>query len=144
MPLDNARRRATTPPLLIGLGLLLLAGCANTQYRPFETKDKVFEGRGGAPVVFDDMEIWENGEPPRRFTVLGFIVDSRGGGVLQLSQLRKDMVGKSREFGGDALIQLNDQSQLVGYETSGVSINPIPTLQKPRVVSKFAVIKFVK
>lgn len=47
----------------IALGMLfavlLLAGCATTEYKAFEGKGNVIDGQGGTKVVVDSMEIWK-------------------------------------------------------------------------------------
>jgi hypothetical protein len=53
----------------------LLAACATTEFKPFEAKYNLFEGTGGAKTVIDGVEFWDNGNPPRRFKVLGIIED---------------------------------------------------------------------
>lgn len=58
----------------------LLAGCATTEYKAYEGKGNVIDGKGGTKVVVDGMEIWDNGEPPRKFKILG-IDDQRPGGL---------------------------------------------------------------
>lgn len=99
--------------------LALLAGCASTQFKAYEGRGNVVEGKGGTRVVVDGMDIWENGDPPRRFKLLGLIEDERPGGIIPMGQLQGDMVKKAREVGGQALIRINSQSQIVGYQTSG-------------------------
>jgi hypothetical protein len=134
--------------------IALLAGCANTEYKPFEAKSNMFEGRGGTKVVVDGMEIWDNGDPPRKFKVLGIIDDERPGGIITMSQLRGDMVKKAREAGGDAVVQLSSQSQIAGYYTSGsasayasgnsaTAYGSSTTMPVRRNVAKFAVIKYL-
>lgn len=144
----------TSLAFLAVLVLSLVAGCATTEYKSFETKDNVFEGKGGTKVVIDGMEFWDNGEPPRRFKVLGIIDDQRPGGIIPMSQLRSDMVKKAREAGGDAVIQLGNQSQIAGYYTSGsasaysygssaTAYGSSTTMPVRRNMAKFAVIKYV-
>jgi hypothetical protein len=79
--------------------LPFVAGCATTQYKPYEAEDNVFEGKGGTKVVVDGMEIWDNGDPPRKFRILGIIDDQRPGGIIPMSALHSDMVKKAREAG---------------------------------------------
>ena len=135
--------------------LLLLAGCATTEYKAFEGKGNVIDGQGGTKVVVDSMEIWDNGEPPRKFKVLGIIDDERPGGLIPMSQLRSDMVKKAREAGGDAIIQLNSQSQIAGYYTSGsasataygnraTAYGSSTTMPVRRNMAKYAVIKYLE
>lgn len=98
--------------------LLLLGGCASTQFKAYEGRGNVIDGRGGTRVVVDGMDLWENGEPPRKFKLLGLIEDERPGGIIPMGQLQGDLVKKAREVGGQALIKINSQSQIMGYQTS--------------------------
>lgn len=135
--------------------VLLLAGCATTEYKAFEGKGNAIDGQGGTKVVVDGMEIWDNGEPPRKFKVLGIIDDERPGGLIPMSQLRSDMVKKAREAGGDAIIQLNSQSQIASYYTSGstsasaygnsaTAYGSSITMPIRRNIAKYAVIKYLE
>jgi hypothetical protein len=146
-------KRAIAVTMLLAASLL--AGCATTEYKAFEGKGNVIEGKGGTKVVVDGMEIWDNGEPPRKFKVLGIIDDERPGGLIPMSQLRSDMVKKAREAGGDAVVQMNSQSQIAGYYTSGsatayaygnsaTAYGSSTTMPVRRNVAKFAVIKYVE
>lgn len=108
--------------------LVLLGGCASTQFKVYEGRGNVIEGHGGTRVVVDGMDIWENGEPPRKFKFLGLIEDERPGGIIPMGQLQGDIVKKAREVGGQALIKINSQSQIMGYQTSGfASANTLGT-----------------
>lgn len=98
-----------------------LSACANTDFKPYEGRNNIVEGRGGTKSVVDGMEIWEDGDPPRRFEVLGFIKDDRPGGMISMMMLKSDMVKKARLVGGHALVQIRSQSQIVGYLTSGTA-----------------------
>lgn len=62
--------------LLAGL-FLVIVGCATTEFKPFEAKVNAFEGSGGTKTIVAEMEVWDNGEPPRKFSVLGIIEDER-------------------------------------------------------------------
>lgn len=134
--------------------LVNLAGCANTQFKPFEAKINVFEGAGGTRTIIEGMEIWDNGEPPRKFAVLGIIEDERPGGPIPMSSLKSDVVQKAKEVGGDAVIQLNNNSQLVGVYSSGsataysygraaTAYGSSTAVPMSRNYGKFAVIKFL-
>lgn len=137
------------------LAASLLVGCATTEYKVFEGKGIVIEGKGGTKVLVDGMEVWDNGEPPRKFKVLGIIDDARPGGLIPMSQLRSDMVKNAREAGGDAVVQLNSQSQIAGYYTSGsasayaygnsaTAYSSSTIMPVRRNLAKFAVIKYVE
>lgn len=140
---------------LVVLTSSFMVGCATTEYKSFEGKGNLFEGKGGTKVVVDGMELWDNGEPPRKFKVLGIIDDERPGGLIPMAQLRSDMVGKARVAGGDAIIQLGSQSQIAGYYTNGsasaygygnsaTAYGSSTTIPVRRNVAKFAVIKYVE
>lgn len=137
------------------LAASLLAGCATTEYKAYEGKGNVIDGNGGTKVVVDGMEIWDNGEPPRKFKILGIIDDQRPGGLIPMAQLRGDMVKKARAAGGDAIIQLNSDSQIAGYYTSGsasayaygnsaTAYGSSTTMPVRRNFARFAVIKYVE
>lgn len=141
--------------LLLALSLSLMSGCATTEYKAFEGKVSVYEGKGGTKAVIDGMEVWDNGEPPRKFKVIGIIDDERPGGIIPMSQLRSDIVKKAREAGGDAVIQLGSQSQIAGFYTSGSATayaygnsasayGSSTTMPVRRNMAKFTVIKYVE
>lgn len=94
--------------LAAALGLLaLLAACSTTQFYPHEARDNVHAGKGGSRFTVEGIDVWFNGEPPRKYAILGYIDDPRGlyaddnhrtveSGVLQ----------RAREIGADALIEV--------------------------------------
>jgi hypothetical protein len=132
----------------------ILAGCAVTEFKAYEGRgDVTIDGKGGTKVTVDGMDIWDFGDPPRKYRVLGVIDDQRPGGIIPMNQLRGDIVRKAREAGGDAVIQLNSQSQLAGfYQTgyaSGQSFGNVATasgfgtaVPLRRNYARFAVIKY--
>ncbi len=138
--------------------VFLLAGCASvtTEYKMFQgVREGIVEGKGGTKIVVDGMEIWDDGEPPRKFKVLGFIDETREADWMSIwlpSSHRGDIVKKAREAGGDAVIEVNTQSQLDDFYTAaGASTNfydlHVRTTNyhsDERQVSKYAVIKYVK
>jgi hypothetical protein len=112
--------------IVLCLGVTLLIGCATTTYKTFETRGSgVVEGNGGTKITEDGMDIWDYGEPPRKFKVLGVIEDKRSGGIIPMRQLHADMVKKAREVGGHALIKATNQAQIVGYQTIGSATSTI-------------------
>jgi hypothetical protein len=132
----------------------LLAGCATTEFKTFEGNNVVVEGNGGTKVVVDGMEIWDNGDPPRKFKLLGIIDDDRPGGIVPMAQLKSDIVKRARQAGGDAVIQLRSQSQIEGYfvtgnasaSSSGNNVSAHGSAMAAplrRNVAQFAVIKYV-
>jgi len=107
--------------------LLLCVGCA-TEFQAWEGRNSVVEGQGGTKQVFDGMDLWTLGTPPRRFRVLG-IIQEQGG-------MNKGVTQKAREKGGDAIILLSRESQAsTGQEGIMGLIN--------RDNSTYAVIKYL-
>lgn len=124
--------------LLAVLAASILVGCATTKFSAFEGDGKIHEGSGGTREIVDGMEIWDHGNPPSRFRILGVIEDERPDGPISLSQLSQDVVKQARAIGGDALIRESNRSQLRGFVTSGTSNIPVR-----RNYATFAVIKYV-
>lgn len=137
--------------------VFLLAGCASvtTEYEAFEgVRSATVEGKGGAKILVDGMEIWIDGEPPRKFKIIGFIDETREASWMYTYKApdRNDIVKKAREAMGDAVIKLNSQSQLENFYAAGgasasvFNVNFRNTyLDSPeRILSKYAVIKYVK
>lgn len=135
---------------------LLLAGCActTTEYKVFEgVGTGIMEGKGGSKVVVNGMEIWDTGEPPRKFKILGFVDDNRDTGWMgeDTQSVREDIVEKARRAGGDAIVKINSQFQLSEfYKAGGVSANVYGSYANPvlglygRNFSKYAVIKYLR
>ena len=136
----------------------VLGGCASvtTEYKTFEgVRAGIVEGKGGAKVVVDGMEIWDDGEPPRKFKILGFIDETRKADWMSIwlpSSHPGDIVKKARVAGGDAVIKVNTQSQLDDfYMAAGASANFYDLHVRSanydsgeKQMSKYAVIKYVK
>lgn len=140
--------------LAVLFGALALTGCATTTYKPFETRgDAIFDGKGGVRAAYDGMEIWDFGDPPRRYKVLGFIDDQRSGGAASMSRLLGDVVKKARDVGGQALIQVRNQSQITGYQAidstaataygSSATTGTTTSMPVRRNTAQFIVIQYV-
>ena len=149
----NRSTTAHLAPLLAAV--LILAGCSTTDFQSWEGRNSVIEGRGGTKKVVDGMDVWTNGDPPRRFRILGIIDDERPGGIIPMAELKHDIVKKAREHGGDAVILLSSSSQLAGYYTastasaqfygnSAVGFGSSTTVPLTRRASKFVVIKYLE
>lgn len=109
---------------------------------------------GGTTTIVEGMEVWDNGEPPRKFAILGIIDDERPGGAIPMANLKGDIVQKAKEAGGDAVVQLNSNSQLVGVYSSGsatgysygrtaTAYGSSTAIPMRRIYSKFVVNKFL-
>jgi hypothetical protein len=124
--------------------LTLLAGCASTNYLVYDGRNNVFEGTGGARGVVDGMDVWEKGQPPRKYRLLGFIDDARRSHPLTNASIKSDAVKKAREVGGDALIMVNSRSEITG----AVAVSPSPNVSavglSRQIETEFAVIKYLQ
>lgn len=135
--------------------VLILTSCSTTDFQTWEGRDSVVEGRGGTKKVVDGMDVWTNGDPPRRFRIVGIIDDERPGGIIPMAQLKHTIVKKARERGGDAVILVSSSSQLAGYYTAttanaqfygntATGFGSSTTVPLTRRTSKFVVIKYLE
>lgn len=94
------------------IALLLLAGCASTNYQAYEGRtDQVIEGQGGTKETIEGLEIWDNGNPPRRYKVLGVATVEDFDNVFGQQRIRSAMAAQIRQAGGDAAVLLDGFSQ---------------------------------
>jgi len=92
--------------IVVLLCSVLMASCGTLfVFKPFEGNGSLIEGKGGTKTVVDGMEIWDNGDPPRKFFILGYLeVKAQFGADFEfLSRAVKT----ARQHGGDAVIRQN-------------------------------------
>jgi hypothetical protein len=142
-------------PLLLVAALLGLVSCATTTFTALPPQgDGVYAGRGGTKSVLDGMDIWSDGDPPRRYRVLGLIEDQRPSEAKPVSQLGADVVSKARAVGGQALIQLSFRTDVVGVQDvdrstgtahGNAAAAPGSTTPMPirRMTTRFFVIQYI-
>jgi len=139
---------------LLFAATLFCTACASTDFQAWEGRNNVIEGSGGTKKVVDGVDVWTNGDPPRRFRILGIIDDERPGGIIPMAELKHDIAKKAREHGADAAIMISSSSQLQGYYSaatvntqvyggSATSFGSGTTVPITRRASKFVVIKYV-
>lgn len=102
---------------LMLIALALLAGCAQTNYQVYEGRDSITDGRGGTKEMIDGYEIWDNGDPPRRYQVIGVATVEDFDNVFGQQRLRTAIANQIRQAGGDAAIVLDgfSQGQSIGW-----------------------------
>jgi hypothetical protein len=88
---------------IVSLALILLLSGCSTQYRPF-VQPVYATGAGGEKTSFYGMDLWRDGRPPRRFMVIGSIVDTRPCGAIAMCFKGAQVARLAKEQGGDALI----------------------------------------
>lgn len=106
--------------LSLTTSLALLAACSTLSFYPHEPSSNSQLGKGGSRFVVEGIDVWFNGEPPRRYTILGYIDDPRGlYSDDEHRTIESAVLAKAREIGADALIEI----QLPGRSapSSGVS-----------------------
>lgn len=143
----SVRLQPPTPPMktiqlfaLLAIATLC-ASCSNTKYSAYQGQ-KVIEGKGGTLRTVDGVDFWENGEPDRKYKVVGVIDDSRkGSGVAGLisGALKDGDIAKAvKEHGGDGVILSSESKELTGVNVHGNSATG--SYQKN---AKFLVVKYV-
>ena len=114
----------------------ILCGCSSTNFTEYRGP-AVVEGKGGTVRVVDGIDFWENGEPDRKFKVLGVIDDSRGDGLL--SRMGKDsaIAKVARERGGDGVIPSGSSREFRGVDLNSGAAHYTR-------VTKVVVVKYVE
>lgn len=91
--------------VLILAAAAALAGCSTTNYQAYEGRTaQIIEGQGGTKEVIDGYEIWDNGDPPRRYQVLGVATVEDFDNVFGNQRLRSAIVDQIKAAKGDAAI----------------------------------------
>ena len=126
---------------------LFLSGCA-TEYRPF-VQPVYATGAGGEMHSLHGMDLWTQGRPPRKFMVIGSIIDNRPSSTIAMCFQGAQVVRLAKEQGGDALILGYDRKGVKWHGglpstqiTSATSPETLPTSIE-REVTKYYVIKYL-
>jgi hypothetical protein len=100
---------------------LVAAGCAQTNYQAYEGRGaNIVEGQGGTKEVIDGYEIWDNGDPPRRYQVIGVATIEDFDNLFGNQRMRSAIPAEIKKAGGDAAIVQDgwSQGQSVGVGTA--------------------------
>jgi predicted small secreted protein len=121
--------------LAIALAAILVTSC--TTFTPYRGNG-IVEGQGGTIRVVKGIDFWENGEPNRKYRILGVIDDSRREGLIFGLVLPKDgaIAKVARKHGGDAVI-FSDSSR----ELRGINLNSGKV--KYKRITKLVVVKYL-
>jgi len=120
---------------------LLIAGCASlagVDYQPYAGKANVYQGEGGKKVIVDNVDLWADGTPPSKFSILGVATIAVGAGSSNEEAVRSVIAGKVKEMGGNGAIQINNNPSFSGVVRSSPSVL---LTNEPRQL-KFAVVKY--
>jgi hypothetical protein len=99
------------------LFLGLIASCSSTTFTEYRGGSEV-QGRGGTLRVLDGVDFWENGDPDRKYKIVGIIDDSRGDGLISRMGKDTDIANKAKQHGGDAVIFIGSDRELRGVDLS--------------------------
>ncbi len=107
---------------LIFLAVMAVAGCAQTNYQVYEGRGgpQIIEGQGGTKEVIDGYDIWDNGDPPRRYQVLGVTTIEDFDNLFGNQRMRSAIAVQIKAAGGNAAIMQDgwSQGQTLGVGTA--------------------------
>lgn len=92
-------------------------GCSTNYYT--YSGSGIYEGKGGASKNINGIDIWLVGTPPRRFRIIGYIMDSRPGGPIPMARRDADLAAAAKRNGGDGLLLKAEQTDFLGTYSTG-------------------------
>ncbi len=109
---------------VLAIVAFFISGCAvynQTTFSDFHGPSE-FVGRGGIVKNVKGIDIWTNGEPNRKFKILGIIEHSHQSTKSVVSYVagmvgESELIASAKEHGGDAIIMLSENSTITGYKT---------------------------
>ena len=118
---------------------IFLSACATVDYQPYEGTKKTHLGEGGTKLVTNGIDFWANGEPNRKYQILGIAVSEVGSGFGDEGLIRSSVSKEVIKQGGNAAIQLTNNERVSG------AIKLSPTLYGVANTKqiKFAVVKYI-
>ena len=136
--------------------LSVSATAAALDFTRFYGRDAVVEGRGGEMRQIEGVDYWTNGDPPRRYEVIGYIEDRRHAtglvGKIRLKSLPEQVARMAKANGADAVVLVSADDQVVGFATNAnVNVNPYGnsaygnqmTVPVAKRESRFAVVRYL-
>lgn len=99
--------------LILTLLSFFTFGCANTRYTEYRG-DGIIQGKGGSVRTVSGVEIWENGEPNRKYKIIGFAQDNRGEGPIANAVWDSAITKLVKQKSGDAVVFVSTTKVLSG------------------------------
>jgi hypothetical protein len=96
----------------VALAAALVAACATVGFQPYEDTGKVYEGSGGVKLEVEGVDFWTEGAPPRRYSILGVVMQQGSGIAGDDAATRGAVVKIAKQRGADAAIQVHGNSAL--------------------------------
>lgn len=105
--------------LAISLTIISCAAYSNTSFSAWNGASE-YVGKGGTKRTVDGIDIWEVGDPARKYQVLGLLTQrnvQNGSVVSTLAAMNSesDLVAAAKKAGGDGILVLSADSQILGY-----------------------------
>lgn len=91
----------------------IICGCVNTRYTEYRG-DGIIQGKGGSVRTVSGVEIWENGEPNRKYKIIGFAQDNRGEGPIANAVWDSAITKLVKQKSGDAVVFVSTTKVLSG------------------------------
>jgi ATP-dependent Clp protease adapter protein ClpS len=122
---------------------VFLCGCSSTRFTEYHGSE-AFQGTGDSVRVVDGIDFWENGDPDRKYKILGVIDESprhrfpsgRLTRIFSDSGDRESAIAKAaHKQGGDAVIFVAKDQAASGVDQHGN--------EHPRRYAELVVIKYV-
>jgi hypothetical protein len=125
---------------IIAIVALLVVGCttlASVDYQAYD-KTNVYQGEGGNKVTVNGVDLYASGTPASKFSILGIATVALGAGSANEDAVRSAVAEKVKQLGGNAAIQVNNNTSFSGVVRSSPSVL---LTNEPRQM-KFAVVKY--
>lgn len=99
---------------------------ARTTFHFYDGNDSIRTGSGGTRITSNGIDYWTSGQPPKKYQIIGVIVDDRGTSHAALNSALDGKVIGSRKIarmckqnGGHAVIvDIKDTDEYSGRETT--------------------------
>jgi hypothetical protein len=90
---------------------------AGAYFQPYEGRNSVRTGDGGTRITKHGIDYWTTGTPPKRYQILGVILDKRRGNRISGTPLGSPAIAKvALAAGGNAVIFMGVQAQISGTD----------------------------
>jgi hypothetical protein len=95
---------------------------AGPEFLQYEGRNAIHDGQGGERKTVDGVDFWMSGDPPHRYQILGSLSDRRHKtgiyGAIRMSGLDSDIAKAARSAGGDAVILVSEDDDVIGVTGS--------------------------
>ena len=96
--------------ILFGTLMVAAPALAGVEFQPYEGKDVISEGQGGTRVSKHGVDYWTMGEPPRKYQIIGLIIDERKDNRLSGKTIGSETIAKKVLAAGGSAVIVQDLS----------------------------------